>query len=142
MKNPKKSVKFINIGAVTVALLGLVQIILYLFNQISIIQNALKGGTTSTVVVEHILNFVLPQVITYLIVPFGIAAILFVCGLILKYLSDCCGDTCSCNCDCDSDITDADVSFATSEEDETDIDTESDIEQPEPVEGIDEEETE
>lgn len=88
MKKKKQIISIILfILAAIIAILGIVQLALYIPSQLTMVKEAAEQGATTEIISEYYLQQFIPQIITYVIAAFGVAALLFAAGVIYQKLS-------------------------------------------------------
>lgn len=115
MKNQKQLIPIILfVLAAIIAILGIVQLALYIPQEINMVKEAALQGATSEQISEYYLQQFIPQIITYVITSFGIASLLFASGSIYRRLSQTLN--CSSNSKIDRDINKQDLVIEESKE--------------------------
>ena len=88
MKNQKQLIPIILfVLAGIIFILGIVQLALYIPQEINMVKDAVLQGATSEQISEYYLQQFIPQIITFVITSLGIASLLFASGCIYKKLS-------------------------------------------------------
>lgn len=74
--------------AAIIAILGILQLALYISPQLTMVKEAAAQGATTEQISEYYWQQLIPQIITYLITSLGIAALLFSSGVIYRKLTE------------------------------------------------------